>query len=262
MVVLAGLGSVTFVRAYGQQRSAASPQRHVVDRIGATALPGDGVVITGRETFDVVAPFLPDQDVRLWTRDDGEYRPERFEEQWTSFVESHPRIWLLLDFAGGQNADWNAYLSQKLDQTGFRTTDEWTGPEQRLVHYASSPPASMRAVDLAADFGQQVTLERVELDGNPLLGGNVLRLQLRWQGVPEPDLDYSVFGHLVSEQGELWAQQDIPLQSSGRMGLLLPLDLAPGSYRLHLGVYDSQSGERLLLRSGQDSVIIEGIEVK
>ncbi len=261
-LVLIGFGSAAFVRDYGQQRYADSPQRSVVDRIRAAALPDDGVVVTSRQGFDAVAPFLPEQDVRLYTRDDGEFRPEAFEGQWAGFVGSHSRIWLFLDFAGGQSADWNVYLSQRLSQTGYSTTDEWVGPEQRLVHYASAAPSAIRMEDTNADFGDKVILDRVELDGDPLQGGQVLRLRLHWREPPAPDLNYKAFSHLISEQGQLHAQQDIPLQSSGRMGLLLPLDLAAGTYQLHVGVYDPQTGERLLLPSGQDSVVIDGIDVQ
>lgn len=255
------LGSAAFVRDYGQQRYADSPQRPVVDSIRAAALPGDGVVVTSRNGFDAVAPFLPEQDTRLYTRDDGEFRPEPFEEQWAGFVDNHPRIWLLLDFSGGQNADWNAYLDQRLGQTGYPTTDEWVGPEQRLVHYAISAPSAPRVADIHAAFGDEVLLERVELDAEPLQGGKVLRLQLYWHGFP-PDRNYNVFAHLLSEQGQLQAQQDIPMQSSGRMGLLLPLDLAAGQYQLYFGVYDPQTGERLLLPSGMDSVMAGEIEIE
>ncbi len=261
-LVLVGFGSVALVRDYGQQRYANSPQRHVVDRIRAAALPDDGVIVTSRQGFDAVAPFLPEQDVRLYTRDDGEFRPEAFERQWAGFVGSHPRVWLLLDFAGGQSADWNAYLGQRLSQTGYPTTDEWVGPEQRLVHYASAAPSAIRVEDTHADFGNKVILDRVELDGDPLQGGQVLRLRLHWREPPAPDLNYNAFGHLISEQGQLNAQQDIPLQSSGRMGLLLPLDLPAGTYHLHVGVYDPQTGERLLLPSGEDSVVVDRIDVQ
>jgi hypothetical protein len=186
-----------------------------------------------------------------------------FNEQWATFVSNHPRIWLLLDFAGGQNADWNAYLSQSLGQTGYLTTDEWTGPEQRLVHYASSAPSAMRSVDMNAEFGEKLMLHRIELDEGPLQGGGVLRLQLEWQGSSGSEHDdLHVFGHLVSEQGQLLAQQDMPLLSSGRMGLLLPVDLAAGMHQLHVGVYDPQTGQRLLLPSGLDSAVVEGIEVR
>lgn len=261
-IVMVGLGIVAFVRDYGQQRYVENPQRHVVDRIQSAALPGDGVVITSREAFDAVAPFLPDLDVRLYTRDDGEFRQDAFEALWSSFVADHSRVWLLLDYAGGQNADWNAYLAQSLGQAGYPTMNEWVGTEQRLLHYATTAPALSRAEDMEALFDGRVTLRRVRLDGEPLRGGDVLRLRLRWEDSSAADAGLNVFAHLVSVDGQIRSQLDTPLQDGAKVGLLMPLDLAAGAYSLRVGVYDKETGERLRLPTGEDSIIIEGIEVR
>lgn len=92
--------------------------------------------------------------------------------------------------------------------------------------------------------------------------------------------DYTVFLHLVDESGQVLAQRDMapvggtartsawqPVDGLGveihgdsrwvevsadegdvvhdRMALLVPLDVAPGDYRLRLGLYDPVTGERL-----------------
>jgi hypothetical protein len=277
-LLLAGLGTAAFVRDYGLQRYTASPQRHVVDQIRAAALPGDGVVVTSREAFDALAPFLPDQEVRLYSRVDGEFRQDAFNARWAEFVADHPRIWLLLDYAGGQNADWNAQLAALLDQEGYKTADEWVGPEQRLVHYVVAAPVTLRSEDVSVLFGDRVRLARLELDGQPLRGGEVLRMQLLWEPGPgattaEPDRDYKVFVHLVSAQGQVAAQRDLALSDlegqTARLGLALPPGLDPGTYQLRIGVYDAATGERLTVHSpagtvaaGQDHLLIEEIQVQ
>lgn len=264
-LVVVSLGAGAFVREYSQQRYVQSPQRPIVDRIRTAALPGDGVVVTSRDVFDAVAPFLPEQEVRLYTRNDGEFRAAAFEAQWADFVARHTRIWLVLDYAGGQSADWNAYLTGLLGQRGHQTTDEWAGPEQRLVHYATAASTTVRAQEVEADFGGELRLLSVLLDEGPLRSGEVLRLKLRWQAVREFSIEYKVFIHLVSDQGQIHAQRDVPLRVEGqeeRLGLLLPVDLAPGTYQLLIGVYEPVTGDRLSLRTGDDSLVIEGIEVQ
>ncbi len=264
-LVVIGLGAGAFVREYTQQRYAQSPQRPTVDRIRTAALPGDGVVVTSRDSFDALAPFLSEQEVRLYTRDDGEFRVVAFEAQWADFVARHTRVWLVLDYVGGQSADWNAHLTGLLGQRGYPTTDEWSGREQRLVHYATVAPATVRAEEVEADFGGEVRLLAVRLDGKPLRGGEVLCLELCWQAVREFSTEYKVFIHLVSVQGQIHIQRDVPLRVVGqeeRLGLLLPLNLAPGTYRLRIGVYDPATGERLSLPTGDDSLAIEGIVVR
>jgi hypothetical protein len=258
-------GARAFVRDYTHLRYSESTQRHAVDRLRASALPGDGLVITGREAFDSIAPFLPDQEARLYTRDDGEFRPEAFEEQWAGFVARRPRIWLLLDYAGGQNADWNAYLAEILHQGGHEISDEWVGQEQRLLLYALSRPDGERLEEMDAFFGGSVRLKSVSLGGEPLGGGDALRLTLRWQALEEEGPEQKVFLHLLSAEGQILAQRDVNLEHGGgdqRVGLLLPLDLAPGAFRLLIGVYDPATGERLTLPTGEDSLTIEEIRVR
>jgi hypothetical protein len=265
MLVLLGLGVGAFARDYRQLRYAASSLRHVVDRIQGAALSGDGLVVTSREAFDALAPYLPDQEARLYTRDDGEFRPAAFEAQWAGFVSRHPRIWLLLDYAGGQNADWNAYLMELLGQSGYQTVDEWVGEEQRLVHYAATAPVSVRAEDLNAIIGDEVELVRVKLDAEPLRGGEVLRLKLRWRPLLKSGREYKVFLHLVSVQGQIFAQRDVPVEDGtwpNRAGLLLPRGLDPGAYRLRIGVYDPATGDRLPVSTGKDHLVIEGVEIR
>ncbi|MFC2046376.1 glycosyltransferase 87 family protein [Chloroflexota bacterium] len=264
-LVAVGWGVRAFVRDYTQQRYAQSPQRPVVDRIRTAALPGDGVVITSRTAFDAVAPFLPEQDARLFTRDDGEFRPAAFEEQWANFVMRHPRMWLMLDYAGGQNADWNGHLAELLGQNGFEASDEWVGEEQRLILVASAIPAEERVEDVSALFGAGPELERVALDAEPLSSGDILRLTMHWRHLEGPDTEYKVFLHLISEGGQIHAQRDVPLESAGRVqrvGMHLPPGLAPGAYHLRIGVYDPATGDRLLLSEGEDSRVIEGIRVR
>jgi hypothetical protein len=236
-----------------------------VERIRTAALPGDGVVVTSRAVFDGMAPFLPDHEVRLYTRGDGEYRQAAFEALWGDFVTRHSRIWLVLDYAGGQSADWNAYLAEGLGQEGYQTSDEWVGPEQRLLHFATTPPANVRVEEMDVVLGNEVELLRVTLDGEPLRGGQVLSLELQWQAPQELGANYSVFVHLVSGEGQIHAQRDAPLPASGgaqSLGVLLPRDLQPGTYHLRIGVYDPATGNRLTLPTGEDSIVIEGIEIR
>ncbi|MCP4360353.1 MAG: glycosyl transferase, partial [Chloroflexi bacterium] len=86
-----------------------------------------------------------------------------------------------------------------------------------------------------------------------------LNLTLIWQTEAVFPANYSVFLHLLGEDGEIVAQQDsIPLQgirptTSWRPGEVLsdeqtlPLspDLPPGDYTLWLGLYDPATGQRL-----------------
>jgi hypothetical protein len=156
-------------------------------------------------------------------------------------------------------------LTEWLSQRGYQTSDEWLGPEQRLLHFATRAPANARVEETDVVLGDEVELLRVMLDGEPLSGGEVLRLELYWQILRELGTNYNVFVHLMGGEGQIHAQRDVPLPAGGgreALGLLLPRDLQPGTYRLRIGVYDPATGDRLTLPAEEDSLVIEGIEIR
>lgn len=89
--------------------------------------------------------------------------------------------------------------------------------------------------------------------------GETVDLDLHWRASATPDRDYTVFVHVVDAAGKLVAQQDGPPAqgmrptTTWRSGELvmdhktiaLPPNLAPGSYRLLVGLYRHDNGERL-----------------
>jgi hypothetical protein len=86
-----------------------------------------------------------------------------------------------------------------------------------------------------------------------------LRLTLFWQALSPPDAAYTVFVHLVDEADQLAAQHDGPPQHgrfptlewlpgdviSDAHDLVLSGEIRPGTYRLQVGLYRLESGERL-----------------
>ncbi|HRW09156.1 MAG TPA: DUF2079 domain-containing protein, partial [Caldilineaceae bacterium] len=120
--------------------------------------------------------------------------------------------------------------------------------QQRVVHFT--------------DGKAQIQLENVLIESVPEHAGDGLTFALEWWAGREPiPLDYSVFAHLLNEQGEKVAQLDWqPHDDWGprpmttwfkatsivdAQRLLLPEDLPAGNYRLVIGVYNWQTGERL-----------------
>ena len=89
--------------------------------------------------------------------------------------------------------------------------------------------------------------------------GDTLEVKLFWQGLAEMDTDYTVFVHLVDQQGELVVQSDSQPQDGEHptsnwryeevvietRTLALPATLRPGRYALRVGFYDLQTMERL-----------------
>jgi hypothetical protein len=105
--------------------------------------------------------------------------------------------------------------------------------------------------------------------GERLKPGQELQVILTWQAEATPKQDYTVFVQLLDEAGQVRAQHDgqpgdgTLTTTSWAPGeyvrdehrLALPGDLPAGDYRLIVGMYLPESGERLAVfdQTGQDA---------
>jgi len=111
---------------------------------------------------------------------------------------------------------------------------------------------------LAVNLGEQVTLLGYDLEGKAQAGGE-LQLVVYWQAQREMSTSYTVFTHLLDEEGRLWGQKDNPPQGGrypttgwlegevvrDEYEIPIPLDAPLGSYLLEVGMYQAETGARL-----------------
>ncbi len=145
------------------------------------------------------------------------------------------------------------------------------GAELRIAVYQLWPLEPDTPTDMT--FGGQIRLLGYDLDFTTFTPGATLNLRFYWQPIQPPTSDYHIFIHLglTDDPGVILAQHDgVPSRSSLRptstwrdldepfisrdFSLLVPDSLAPGLYRLRIGLYDWRTGERLLTDEGRDSV--------
>ena len=126
-------------------------------------------------------------------------------------------------------------------------------------------------------FGDQLqfSLQSSEADGMSQQGnmwevttGAQLDLHGIWQALDRPPQDYSVFLHLVAAddqpplaQSDSLIRPDYPTgvwrsgdQVADTLSLIIPADIAPGPYDLVVGVYFWQTGERLPVTAGDNTL--------
>ncbi len=126
-------------------------------------------------------------------------------------------------------------------------------------------------LDPAGATAHTVFEDAIHLDAQivdpQVLPGEPVRVAVEWQtDVPVQD-SFHVFAHLVDASGALVAQHDtIPgdglLPMTGwppgqaipdRFAIPLPPDIAPGTYEVHMGIYDLASGLRLRVTAGDET---------
>jgi hypothetical protein len=171
---------------------------------------------------------------------------------------------------------------QPLDQNSVRL-----GPLK-----VGGPPAGLSLTEaqpqtwLNLSFGDEITLLGFTLaDANdapitdyqlPITNpkSQISNLKLYWQAAAPPTADYTVFVHFLDPAGKLAAQADGPpangayptsLWGAGEIIFdqrTLPT-LPPGRYRIQVGLYRQDTGERLLVSGRPDGAVkLADVEVE
>jgi hypothetical protein len=187
----------------------------------------------------------------------------------------HEKIYAL--FWATQEADPNGVVQHWLDQRGYKTLDQWHGNVRLAVYVMPERRAPEERVD---DLNAR-------LDGGiNLLGylgwnlspaaGEVTQVQLQWRADQAPPKPYKVFLQLLDPRNQVIAQRDAEPAGESRPtttwqpgetvldnhGVLIPPGTPPGSYRRIIGMYDPETGERLKLPDGGDSISLAPINVR
>lgn len=125
----------------------------------------------------------------------------------------------------------------------------------------STAPAQLPAgaTALQANFSHMIQLEGYRLETSTLVPGKPVHLSLYWQGLQIPDKDYTLFVHLVDENGRQIGQNDHQPQGgefptsfwepgewiSDEFDLVPDAGATAGQYHLEMGWYELASGRRL-----------------
>ncbi len=135
----------------------------------------------------------------------------------------------------------------------------WQGGQWMSIPPVVAEPT--QRLDVVVGVGL-FTLEGVSVTALPKQAGDPFTFALHWQTGPQtPDFDYTLFAQLFDSAGNKVGQIDWqPRDAIGvrpmttwlpgealqdRQTLPLPATLAPGAYRVLLGIYNWQTGERL-----------------
>ena len=151
------------------------------------------------------------------------------------------------------------------------------------VQVGKAQPEKLPQAPVGARLGEKIELLGYDAgsgavgasdDALSLQPGEPLDLTLHWRAASTPGADYTVFVHLVDEEGRIAAQWDgQPLggfapTSSWRPGrafadpVLLPLEGVPaGRYELYAGMYLAETGERLRTQGGKDRVKVAEVQI-
>jgi hypothetical protein len=150
----------------------------------------------------------------------------------------------------------------------------YAGDDHFTLGYIHILPQSGPA-EVFINFDDQIALVGFQFERWLLRSGEVFVLDLTWQAITRPRADYVVFVHLLLPPDAVWAQRDTVLQAgkrptsawmSGetihdRLMVDLPSQMPPGLYRVEIGLYHPDTGERLPVAFEDAGVLLGRIRV-
>ncbi len=228
----------------------------------------DDLFIYGRHWMPgylhVYLPPAPEPDYYL-----GFFHADRLDAEMTALIEDKQRIWVVSYQAGfgdprNQAGEW-------LRSRYPAALAAWYG-NTHLALFVTSGDAPCRGVT-KTQFDNMISLEGCAPE--TATTGSVLYVPLRWTCAEAQDAAWVVFVHLVNERGEPVAQHDgepcngtcptwawaSNAEIEDAHALLIPPDLPPGLYALRVGLYDRDTGTRLLTVDGEDGVVLGNVRV-
>ena len=142
-----------------------------------------------------------------------------------------------------------------------------------MSHFVNAPPD--RDLNTTAAFENGLQLDRARISNTELKPGDPICLELQWSTKAQLPTDYTVFVHVIDQNGQLVAQSDLQpgggyAPTSGwpigqpitdRHGVVLPSALAPGDYSIVSGLY-GPDGARLKSSAGQDSIALGTVTIQ
>jgi hypothetical protein len=221
--------------------------------------------------YDVLLRLV-DDDRRVWGNGDGRptdwvypttfWQPslDQIAARQTITMDAEPpapgRYWLAVSI-------FDPTLDQRLPLSagaGNSPDTLFIGPLK--VPLPAPQPTGQTFIAQPITFGEVTLLASFALDKSTLKPGEALQLSLLWRVLTRPETDYTVFVHLLDANNNLVAGNDAqPLQGRypttiwapgerilDKHTLTTPDNLAPGEYRLAIGLYHQLSGARLPLQ--------------
>jgi hypothetical protein len=171
----------------------------------------------------------------------------------------HPRLWFVID-----TMRWTRHFGLEFRALVWERM-ALVDSQRGVLVFRSGPEVFEAAVHQSnqVDLGP-VRLLATDMEAAQVQPGEELRLALRWQAQALLAEDYVVFVHIDDASGQTVKVADGPATGGrypmyfwepgelviDRRAVIVPLDTPPGRYRLTLGLYQPQTGERLPVRGG------------
>ncbi len=260
--------------------------RAVAQAIMALEQEGDAILLVPPEQVEALGqayhgnlpPYLLPQERPF----DSEATARALEE----IAARHPLLFAV--FRGEETGDAERFIEGWLNQHAYPSRAEWHGGVRLVIYGApfGETDGTLAGVEetahpLAVRLGEGIRLSGYSLAEEAVEPGRMVRLTLFWRAEGPVTERIAVFAHLLDDDGRLVSQQDSePIGGSrptttwrtgevlrDHIGILIPPGTASGEYRLVVGMYRPDTGQRLPVLNEEgivvgDSVALSTIQVR
>jgi len=265
--------------AYTDPVHARDDYRGIAAYIEAVGQPGDLVILNApgqQEVFGYyyrgLLPVVPLPESRPPD-------PAQTEAALADHIQPGARVFAVL--WATDESDPQRLVEGWLDRRTFKALDSWYG-NVRLAVYAApeqAPAAPEFVVDAwlkSPETGDEVRLVGSNLLNERLAAGDIAQLALFWQVEAQPVQRYKVFVHVLDDGNQIVGQRDAepgggafltPLWEPGEpvidyWGVPIHPATPPGRYRVEVGMYNPETGQRLLTTDGEGQIWLEPLVVE
>lgn len=238
---------------YTADRHAAEDYRPVIRRIDDLAQTRDLVILDFIWQAGYLESYGP--TAAEWWLAPGEAwarNPGQFQRDMQAVLAAHSRVWYIA--AEGLGSRRGENVEGYLVHNAYPALNEWLGIN-RLLLFGTATAGTLQPRDVV--FGPSLRLTGLARP-ETAAAGSVLPFQLRWTTTAPIEPALTAFVHLLDASGQVAAQRDTePVnglqptlgwqpgeQITDRLGVLVPAETEPGTYRIEIGWYDPATGER------------------
>ena len=253
--------------------------RGIVGYIDALGRPGDAILLNAPGQQEVFSYYYQGELPVHPLPGSRPLDPAATEASLEELARPGGRVYAVL--WATDESDPERFVEGWLDAHTYKALDSWYG-NVRLVVYAvpeRTPEAAEHELNVrlrSAETGDEVTLLGYSLLGDRLAAGDIAQITLFWQAERPPAGRYKVFLHALDDDNHIVGQRDAEPAGGAYLTNLwqpgevvadnhgLPIHPAtpPGEYRVEVGMYDPETGRRLVTEAGDSQVWLEPLAIE
>jgi hypothetical protein len=253
--------------------------RSIAEYVQSTGRPDDAVLLNAPGQQEVFGYYYRG-DLPVYPLPESRpLDPAATEAALAELAQPGGRVFALL--WATDESDPERFVEGWLDAHAYKALDSWYG-NVRLVVYAipeQAPQTPEHTLDVPLQdptTGDEITLLGYSLLNDRLAAGDIAQITLFWQADRTPVRRYKAFLHVLDGANHIVGQRDAEPGGGARLtdgwspgevivdnyGVPIHPATPPGEYRVEVGMYDPETGQRLHTPDGQGQTWLEPMTVE